>query len=113
MSKQIVEVLLLVAVIITWICSLGTALMQDLFERLHYMATVSTISAFAILAAVIVEAGWGQAALKMMFIAIVLLLMNAVLTHATARAARVREHGRWQPLPREHIEGIEQEKKKR
>jgi multisubunit Na+/H+ antiporter MnhG subunit len=105
MSKLLVEVLLAIAVITSWVCCLGTALMQGVFERLHYMATVSTISTFAILAAVVVEAGWGQAAVKMVFIAIVLLFMNAVLTHATARAARVRQHGRWQALPREHIKG--------
>jgi multicomponent Na+:H+ antiporter subunit G len=103
-----VEVLVWVAVATCLICCLGLVVMEDVFERLHYMSTVSTISTVALLIAVVIEQGWGQAAIKMSLIVVVLLLMNAVLSHATARAARVRQLGHWQPTQGEKIEGLEQ-----
>jgi monovalent cation/proton antiporter MnhG/PhaG subunit len=103
-----VEVLVWMAVATCLICCLGIVVMKDLYERLHYMAPVSTVAAVALLAAVVIEQGWGQAAIKMSLIVVVLFLMNAVLTHATARAARVRELGHWQPAPDEKIEGLDQ-----
>ena len=103
-----VEVLVWVSVATCLICCLGLVVMEDIFERLHYMATVSTISTVALLIAVVIEQGWGQAAIKMSLIVLVLFLMNAVLTHATARAARVRNLGQWQPAEGEKIEGLGQ-----
>jgi multicomponent Na+:H+ antiporter subunit G len=103
-----VEVLVWVAVVTSLLCCLGIVVMKDFFERLHYMATVSTIASVALLIAVVIEHGWGQAAIKMSLIVVVLFLMNAVLTHATARAARVRDLGHWQPAPGEKIAGLDQ-----
>jgi monovalent cation/proton antiporter MnhG/PhaG subunit len=92
-----VEVLLAVAVGSAGICCIGLVAMKDLYERLHYMSTVSTISIGCVLAAVVIEQGWGQAAIKTSLIVLVMLIMNAVLTHATARAARIRTLGGWMP----------------
>lgn len=103
-----VQALVWVAVVTCLVCCLGIVLMKDFFERLHYMATVSTVAAVALLIAVVIEQGWGQAAIKMSLIVIVLFLMNAVLTHATARAARVRDLGQWQPAEGEKVAGLEQ-----
>ncbi len=102
-----VEVLLAVAVIIALLCCLGVLLMQNLYERLHYMSSVTTVAAFCIVLAVAIEEGWGQATIKSVLVFVVLLLMNAVLTHATARAARVRSLGHWTPDPDENIPGTE------
>ncbi len=98
-----VTVLLAIAVIVALICCLGLVLMKDFYERLHYMATVSTISSVCVLAAVVVQEGWGQATLKTIVIVLVLFFMNATLTHATARAARVRQLGHWTADPEENI----------
>ncbi len=100
-----VEVLLAVAVISAWICCLGMVIISDFYERLHYMASVSTVSMFAVLVAVVIQEGWGQATIKTILIAIVIFVMNAVLTHATARAARVRALGHWTADPKERIPG--------
>jgi monovalent cation/proton antiporter MnhG/PhaG subunit len=107
-ARVAVEVLVWATVLTCLVCCLGIALMKNLFERLHYMATVSTVATVALLAAVVFEQGWGQAATKMSLIVVVLFLMNAVLTHATARAARVRSSGHWQPAEGEKIAGLEQ-----
>ncbi len=105
MGTIAVEVLLVIAVASALLCCLGILIMPTFFERLHYMATVTTVSAFCILIAVVIQEGWGQATIKTILVCLVLLMINAVLTHATARAARVRVLGHWTPNPDEHIEG--------
>ena len=102
-----VEVLLAIAVIVSWLCCLGLLLMKDFYEKLHYMSSVTTISAFCVLAAVVIEEGWGQATIKTVLVFLTLLVMNAVLSHATARAARIRALGHWTPDPNEEIPGTE------
>ena len=98
-----IEVLLSIAVVVALICCLGLAIMPDFYERLHYMATVSTITTFCVLVAVVIQEGWGQATLKTIVIVLVLFFMNATLTHATARADRVRKLGHWTADPKENI----------
>jgi monovalent cation/proton antiporter MnhG/PhaG subunit len=98
-----IDVLLWTGTITTVLCCLGMLVMKDFYEKLHYMAPVATISAFAITGAVLLQEGWGQAGVKAILVCGVLFIMNAVLTHATARAARVRRFGRWQPQPGDDI----------
>ena len=100
-----VAVLLGICAVTALICCLAVVVLPDYFERLHFMSTVTTISSGALLVAVVVKEGWGQATIKTILTFLVLLLINAVLTHATARARRVRERGHWEPDPEEHIEG--------
>jgi monovalent cation/proton antiporter MnhG/PhaG subunit len=103
-----IEVFVWVTVAITMLSCLGLAVMKNVFERLHYMAPVSAVSAFSLLIAVILQHGWGQATIKMILIAAILFLMNPVLAHATARAARVRQFRDWVPAPGEKIPGVDQ-----
>ncbi len=102
-----VAVMLGISVLLTAICCSALLMFGNLFERLHYLSSVTTISTFALLIAVVIKEGAGQASTKAVLVFLVLLLVNAVLSHATARAARVREFGQWTPTPGEHIEGAE------
>ena len=97
MSKTqiIIDVLLAIGVLNALLGSLGILLMKDLYERLHYMAPQSTVSIACFAAAIVVDQHFSSAGIKAVFIAIIILVVNAVLTHATARAARVRQFGRW------------------
>jgi monovalent cation/proton antiporter MnhG/PhaG subunit len=108
-----VEVLLGIAVVTAWLCCLGILLMPNFYERLHYLSSVTTISSFSVLVAVVIREGWGQATLKTIVVCILLLLINAVVTHATARAARVRSLGHWSADPHEQVEGTESARKRR
>ena len=105
-----VAVFLGICVVLTFICCWALLLFKDLFERLHYLSAVTTISTFSLMAAVVIKEGAGQAATKSILVFFVLLLVNAVLTHATARAARVRQFGQWTPTPEENIEGAKGDK---
>jgi len=90
-----IDLLLAVGVLSTVISSFALLLMKDLYERLHYLSPPATVSIICFAAAVILDKHLSQAGIKALLIMIVLLAMNAVLTHATARAARIRQFGRW------------------
>lgn len=100
-----IAISLAVAVFFTAVSCWALLLFRDLFQRLHYLSVVTTVSMLGLLVAVVIKEGAGQAAIKVILTFIVLLLINAVLTHATARAARVRKLGHWAATPEEHIEG--------
>ena len=104
-----VGVLLALCVLTTFISCWALVLFKSLFQRLHYLSVVTTVSTLALLVAVVIKEGAGQAAIKTIIVFFVLLLINAVLTHATARAARVRQFGHWVPTPEENIESVGEE----
>jgi len=90
-----IDVLLAIGVLCTVLSSLALLLMKDLYERLHYLSPPATVTIICFTAAVILDKHLSQAGIKAVLIMVVLLAMNAVLTHATARAARIRQFGRW------------------
>ncbi len=83
-------ILLGLAVGLAVICSFGMAIMRDAFQRMHFAASVVSFSSVLITVAVFLEESQAQARLKVVLIALLLFCLNAVLTHATARAARLR-----------------------
>ena len=99
MSPRTVAVaaLLTVGVGVELACCLGVLLMRGVYDKLHFTAPATTIGSLAIALAVIVHESFSQAGLKALLIFLILLVANPVLTHATARAARVRQFGSWQP----------------
>jgi monovalent cation/proton antiporter MnhG/PhaG subunit len=100
-----VAVLLALGVAVTWLSCLGVLLMRDPYDRLHYTAPASALAPVLIGAAVVVEEGLSAAGIKAALIALVLVGTNPVLGHATARAARIREHGQWTITDAEREEG--------
>ncbi len=99
----ITGILLGLAVGLAIVCSFGMAIMRDAFQRLHFAASVVSFSSVLIVIAVFVEESQAQARLKVVLIALLLFCLNAVLTHATAKAIRVRKAGHWEVRPEERI----------
>lgn len=99
MSKTqiLIDVLLGIGVVCAVLSCIAIAVMKDFYERLHYLSPPATITIICFTAAVIADKHFSQAGIKAVLIMIVLLVMNAVLTHATARAARIRQFKRWIP----------------
>lgn len=104
-ANLFVSIMLGVCVFISAVCCVALAFLEDFYVRLHYLAPVTTVAFLALLVAVVIREGVGQAAIKTLLVFAALLLINAVLTHATARAARVRELGHWAADPKENIPG--------
>jgi multicomponent Na+:H+ antiporter subunit G len=65
------------------------------FDQLHFTGPATVVGPVAIAAAVLVEEPLSSAGVKAVLVAIVMLATGPVLVHATARAARIREHARW------------------
>jgi multicomponent Na+:H+ antiporter subunit G len=98
-----------VAVVVLVAIGVGSALLsaagllaaRDPYDQLHFTGPATVISPVAMAAAVLVEEPLSSAGVKSVLVAIIMLGTGPVLIHATARAARVRERGRWVVLSEE------------
>jgi monovalent cation/proton antiporter MnhG/PhaG subunit len=96
-----VVVLLALGVIVELMSCFGVLAMRHFYDRLHYVGPASTLGAFLIGAALVAENGLKQQGVKSILVTVLLVMIGPVLTHATARAARIREFGRWLVLDEE------------
>lgn len=101
MRDVIVAVLLGLGVAAALLSCAGVLLMRDALDRLHFTAPAATVSPVLFAAAVLVEEPLTSAGVKAVIVALIVLVTTPVLTHATARAARVREYGEWKVLEEE------------
>jgi multicomponent Na+:H+ antiporter subunit G len=97
----VVDVLLAVAVASALLGGLGLLATSNPYDQLHFTGPATVIGPVAIAAAVLVEEPLSSAGIKSVLVALVMLGTGPVLVHATARAARVRERGRWVVRPEE------------
>jgi monovalent cation/proton antiporter MnhG/PhaG subunit len=92
-----------VAVVVLLALGVGSALLgavgivvaRDPYDQLHFTGPPTVIGPVAIAAAVLVEEPLSSAGIKAVLVALIMVTTGPVLLHATARAARVRERGRW------------------
>jgi multisubunit Na+/H+ antiporter MnhG subunit len=99
----ITGILLGTAVLLAILCSLGLLVMRNPYQRLQFSAPVVGVSIMLIVAAVWVEDAEWQSRIKATLIALILFFTNAILSHATARAIRIREVGHWPATEDEHV----------
>jgi multicomponent Na+:H+ antiporter subunit G len=100
-----VTALLVAGVAVTLFSCLGVLVMRDAYDRLHFTAPAATLAPVAIAAAVVLEERFSAAGVKAVLVALVLVVTNPVLSHATARAARIRQFGHWTVQEREQERG--------
>jgi multicomponent Na+:H+ antiporter subunit G len=96
--------LLVLGVGIELACCIGVLVMRGVYDKLHYGAPATTLGAFAIAGAVVLRTPLVQFGIKALLVALVLLVTNPVLSHATARAARIRRFGAWTTQQDEEVE---------
>jgi len=94
---------------LVFLCAVGVMVMRDAYQRLHFIAPPATLGALLVVVACVVDEPRPAAWLKAIVVMIVLGAMNAVVTHATARAAFVREWGAWPPPERAPIRRMKRE----
>lgn len=94
-TQILIDGLLGMGVLTAIVSCIAALIMKDLYERLHYLSPPATVTVVCFTVAVVLEKGLSQAGIKALLILLVLLIVNAVLTHATARAARIRQFKRW------------------
>lgn len=99
------SILLALTALSCWLGAIGTVRMKEPMQALHYLS-LPVVGSILLTAAVFVETGSSQAAWKTLFITIMLLAVNSVVTHATARAFRMRALGHWEPRDGDPIEFV-------
>jgi monovalent cation/proton antiporter MnhG/PhaG subunit len=104
-TDVLVWTLVVLGTVVQVLCVLGVLLARDPYDRLHFTGPASTVAPAAFALAVLLDEGpISQAGVKSVLTALALIVLNGVLVHATARAARIREHGSWRLLPEEREE---------
>ena len=94
-QQVVIDVLLGLAVLVAVGSAVGLVAARDDLDRLHFLAPVSVVSPVLIAAAIVAREAFDGRAVKALLVAAFFLVLNPVLSQATARAARVREHGDW------------------
>lgn len=103
MTEVLVWILVVVAFLTCAMSVLGVLLThRNAYDGMHFTGPASSVAPIALAIAVVVDFGpFSQAGMKAVLVALLLIFLNAVVVHATARALRIREHGRWRLLPDE------------
>jgi multicomponent Na+:H+ antiporter subunit G len=94
-EDAVVDALLGLTVLVQVVSAIGLLAMPNLFDRLHYLGPASTVAPVLLAVAVVVTERFDHQGIVALLLAVVFLVFQPVATHATARAARIREHGDW------------------
>jgi len=100
------DVLLGVTVVSCWVGVIGMLRMREPMQAMHYLGLPASLGVTALTGAVLSETGLGSTTFKTALIAVVLLAINSVVAHATARAFRTRELGHWEPRDGDPVEFV-------
>jgi monovalent cation/proton antiporter MnhG/PhaG subunit len=104
-GREVAEaVALLIGAAAILLCCLGVGVARNVYDRLHFLSALGTVGAAAVVAAVVVKEGLSSAGLKAVVVLVATLVTGPVLTHAIARAARIREGGHPGRAPSERAE---------
>lgn len=98
-------ILLGIVVLSAWLGVIGMLRMREPTQALHYLS-LPAVGGIALTIAVFLETGPSQAFWKTLAICFMLLAVNSVVTHASARAFRTRELGHWEPRDGDPIEFV-------
>jgi multicomponent Na+:H+ antiporter subunit G len=105
-AKEIViAVLLGIGVLVQLVSCLGVLFMPNLMDRLHFVSPATSVGPAFVAAAIVIEEALDHQGIFAVMVAGFLLLFGPVMTHATARAARIRQHGDWRVQPDESVRG--------
>lgn len=89
------DVILAVAVAVVLASAVGLLLMRDAYQRIHYVTPLALVAPVLLGLAILVQSGFsensGQTWLALLFVVIA----GPFLSHATIRAARIRQTGDW------------------
>ena len=91
------DVFLGLAAAIVIISSAGVLAMRDAYQKLHYVGPAALVSPVLVTLAVWLHAGNTATTLEAMLTLLFVIMTGPFLTHATIRAARIRERGDWRP----------------
>jgi multicomponent Na+:H+ antiporter subunit G len=90
-SRVVIEILLALAVLASWLACAGFARLPTALDRVHCVTFLNATAGLAVTIAAFVADGLSDRALKMLLLTIVSLVTGAALAHVTGRAVLLRE----------------------
>ena len=93
----VADVLLGLAVVLVLASSVGILAMRDTYQKLHFLTPLALIAPLVVGLAVLVRSGWSENSSETWLALLFVVIGSPFLTHATIRAARIREKGDWRP----------------
>ena len=93
----VADVLLGLAVVLVLASSAGILVMRDTYQKLHFLTPLALIAPLTVGLAVLVRSGWSENSSETWLALLFVVIGSPFLTHATIRAARIREKGDWRP----------------
>ena len=102
-TDVVVAVLLGLAGVLQLASVLGVLLMPHQYDRLHFLTPATSVAPWLAAGAIWTKEALDHAGVVSLLVAVFLLVFQPVLSHATARAARLREHGEWREQQRETV----------
>ncbi len=91
------DVLLALAVLVVLASCVGVLVMRGTYEKIHFLTPVSLVAPFLVAVAIGVQMGLRENTSDSWLMLAFLVLSGPFLSHATLRAARIREKGDWRP----------------
>lgn len=100
MIREVIsDTLLALAVLTVAASAVGVAVSQNAYARLHYVTPAAVVAPALVALAVFVTEGLDQNTGETVLALVFLVAAAPFLSHATIRAARIREQGNWRDLP--------------
>ena len=103
MKTHIIEALVWAAVGGTVFFCWGMLRMRDAYQQIHFIFPPASLAVPLLGIAIALQQGAKPETFKALFIVLVLLTMNSIMSHATARAFRVREMAEWSPAAGQEV----------
>lgn len=91
------DALLGVAVVIVLASSIGILVMRDTYQKLHFVTPAALVAPVAVGLAILAQSGLTEDTAETALALVFIVIAGPFLTHATIRAARIRETGDWRP----------------
>jgi multisubunit Na+/H+ antiporter MnhG subunit len=91
------DVFLGLAVAIVLLSSMGVLVMRGVYDKLHFVTPAALVAPILVMLAVLVHAGFSATSAETFLALLFMVIAGPFLTHATIRAARVRQKGDWRP----------------
>lgn len=89
------DVLAGLAAAIVLVSSVGVLVMRGVYDKLHFVTPAALVAPALVTLAVLVHAGLSATTTETLLALLFLMIAGPFLSHATIRAARVREKGDW------------------
>jgi multisubunit Na+/H+ antiporter MnhG subunit len=92
--EVITDVLLALAVCTVLASSVGILVMRDVYQKLHYVTPAAIVAPLLTGLAILVQSGFTENSAETWLALVFVMIGGPYLSHATIRAARIRETGR-------------------